>query len=118
MYKCHCVENGSIHIQFFVVTALFVLALAIRTKTQRQEIVWDRDVNFKCVLTEIIKLCARNIGDGVSDKVTCHMQLQIILYSPCRKRQIIPSLQYPNYLHASNSCLVNLPRFLPAFLSA
>ena len=44
---------------------------------QSQEDVWDRDVNFKCGLTDIVKICVRNVGDGVSDKVTCHRHLQI-----------------------------------------
>jgi hypothetical protein len=115
IYKCRCVRNDSINIQFFVVTELFALALAIKAKMQRQEIVWDRDVKFKCGLKEIIKICARNVGDGISDKVTCHRQLQIILISPCSRRQNKPPLQYPNCLHAKNSCLVNLPQLLPAF---
>jgi len=46
------------------VTALFSLALAVRAKMQKQNVVRDRDVNFKCSLTKIIKFCAR------SDKVT------------------------------------------------
>ena len=51
-------------------------------KMQIQEDVWDRDVNFNSGVMEIIKTCARNVGDGFIDKVTCHRQLQIILNSP------------------------------------
>jgi len=76
---------------------------------KRQEVLSDRDVNFECDLKEIIKICLRNVGDGVSDKVSCHRQLQIILNYPCRRRQNISLLQNRNCLHAKNSCLVNLP---------
>ena len=53
-----------------------------KSKDAKQDVVFDRDVNFKCGLTEIIKICVRNLGDDFSDKVTCHRRLQIILNSP------------------------------------
>jgi len=82
-----------------------------KSKMQMQEFVWDKDM----WLDGEIKICLRYVGDDISDKVTCHRHLQIILNSPCRKRQNIPLLQHRNYLHANNSCIVNLPRLLPAF---
>ena len=84
-------------------TALFPLALAVRTKIQGQENLLDRDV-FLCALRnvkmKIIKLPARNVGDGVNENFTCHWQLQFFLNTPSSRRKNIPLFQYHNSSHA------------------
>ena len=51
------------------------------------------------VLTEVIKLPARNVCDVVRDKVRRHWLLQIFLNTLSGRRQIIPLLQHPNCSH-------------------
>ena len=82
---------------------------------QRLEVVWDRDVNFKCGLTEIVKFCARNLGDGVSGQVKCHWQLQIFLNSPRRSDNLYSCFSTTILYTPKDSCLLQLSRLLPAF---
>jgi hypothetical protein len=63
----------------FAVSALFLLAVAVGTKMQKQE-QNGKEMYFKfrltIVLPGVIKPLAPNVVNGISDTVTCHWQLQ------------------------------------------
>ena len=61
----------------------------------------------------------RNSGDGVSDKVSLHWQLQVFLKTPSCMRQIIPLFQLPKCSHAKRfpSCKITLAAACIFFIS-
>jgi hypothetical protein len=64
---------------------------------------------------DFFELPARNVGDGVSEKVTCHWQKHMVLKTFSCMRQNIPLLQQTKFSPATNFELVKLPQIYTIF---